>query len=166
MYCLPNFEPVHGSVSSSNSCFLTCIQISQKVGKVVWYSQPFKNFSTAITTKFQFVVIHTVNGFSIVNKAELDVFLELLHFLWSNGCLQFDLWFLCLVAQMVKHLPKIQETWVWPLGQEDPLEKEMATHSSILAWKIPWTGEPGSLKSTGSQRVGHDWVTSLFLCLF
>ena len=60
-----------------------------------------------------------------------------------------------LVAQMVKHLPAMQETWVRSLGQEDPLEKEKATHSSILAWRIPWTEEPGRL-SMGSQRVGHD----------
>ena len=53
----------------------------------------------------------------------------------------------------------MQETWVWFLGWEDPLEKEMATHSSILAWRIPWKEEPGGLQSTGLQRVGHDWVT-------
>ena len=57
---------------------------------------------------------------------------------------------------MVKRLPAKQETRVRLLGREDPLEKEMATHSSILAWKIPWTEEPGRLRSTGSQRVGHD----------
>ena len=61
-----------------------------------------------------------------------------------------------LVAQMVKRLPAMQETWVRSLGREDPLEKEMATHSSILAWRIPWTEEPGRLQSMGSQRVGHD----------
>ena len=61
-----------------------------------------------------------------------------------------------LVAQMVKHLPTMQETQVQSLGWEDLLEKEMATHSSILAWKIPWTEEPGRLWSMGSQRVGHD----------
>ena len=60
------------------------------------------------------------------------------------------------MAQMVKHLPAMQETWVLSLACEDPLEKEMATHSSILAWKIPWTEEPGGLQSMGSQRVGHD----------
>ena len=53
----------------------------------------------------------------------------------------------------------MQETQVWSLGQEDPLEKEMATHSSILAWKIPWTEDPGGLQSMGSQRVGHDLAT-------
>ena len=61
-----------------------------------------------------------------------------------------------LVAQMVKHLPATRETWVRSLGREDPLEKEMATLSSILAWKIPWMEEPGGLQSMGSQRVGHD----------
>ena len=65
-----------------------------------------------------------------------------------------------LVAQMVKHPPTIQESWVWSLSQEDPLEKEMATHCSILAWRIPWTEEPGRLQSTGSQRVGHNWATN------
>ena len=61
-----------------------------------------------------------------------------------------------LVAQMVKRLPTTWETWVRSLGWEDLLEKEMAPHSSILAWKIPWTEEPGRLQSMGLQRVGHD----------
>ena len=61
-----------------------------------------------------------------------------------------------LVAQTVKHLSAMHESWVRSLGQEDPLEKEMATHSSILAWKIPWAEEPDRLQSMGSQRVGHD----------
>ena len=60
------------------------------------------------------------------------------------------------MAQTVKRLPTMQETQVQSLGQEDPLEKEMATHSSILAWKIPWMEEPGRLQSMGLQRVGHD----------
>ena len=61
-----------------------------------------------------------------------------------------------LVAQRVKRLPAMQEIWVQSLGQEDPLEKEMANHSSTLAWKIPWTEKPGRLQSMGSQRVRHD----------
>ena len=61
-----------------------------------------------------------------------------------------------LVAQMVKRLSTMQETWVRSLGGKDLLEKEMTTHSSILAWKIPWTEEPGRLQTMGSQRVGHD----------
>ena len=60
------------------------------------------------------------------------------------------------MAQMVKHLPAVRETRVRSLDWEDPLEKEMTTHSSTLAWKIPWTEEPGGLQSMGSQRVGHD----------
>ena len=65
-----------------------------------------------------------------------------------------DLWIdSSLVAQRLKHLPPMRETWVQSLGQEDPLEKEMVTHSSILAWRIPWTEKPGRLQSTGSQRV-------------
>ena len=61
-----------------------------------------------------------------------------------------------MVAQTVKNLPAMQETQVQSLGQEDLLEKEMATHSSILAWKIPWMEEPGGLQSMGWQRVGRD----------
>ena len=63
---------------------------------------------------------------------------------------------LSLVVQTVKNPPEMQETQVQTLGQEDPLEKGRATHSSILAWRIPWTEEPGRLQSMGSQRVGHD----------
>ena len=66
-----------------------------------------------------------------------------------------------LVAQTVKRMPATQETLVQSLGQEDPLEKEMVTHYSILAWRIPWTEEPGGLQSTGLQGVGHNWATSL-----
>ena len=66
-----------------------------------------------------------------------------------------------LVAQTVKRLPTMRETWVQSLGWEDLLEKEMATHCSILAWKIPWMEEPGRLQSMGSQRVKHHWATSL-----
>ena len=68
-----------------------------------------------------------------------------------------------LVAQRLKHLPAMWKTWVQSLGWEDPLEKEMTTHFSILDWRIPWMEEPGRLQSMGSQRIGHNWVTSLFL---
>ena len=64
-----------------------------------------------------------------------------------------------LVAQIIKNLPAMWETWVRSLGQEDPLVKGMATHSSILAWRSPWTEKPGRLQSRGSQRFGHDWAT-------
>ena len=61
-----------------------------------------------------------------------------------------------LVAQRLKRLPAMRETWVQSLGREDPLKKEMAANSSILAWRTPWMEEPGGLQSSGSQRVGHD----------
>ena len=67
-----------------------------------------------------------------------------------------------LVAQRVRHLPAVQETWVQSLGQEDPLEKELATHSSTLAWKIPCTEEPCRIQSMGLQRVGHDLSFTFF----
>ena len=67
-----------------------------------------------------------------------------------------------LVAQVVKNLPAMWETWVQSLGEEEPLEKGMATHSGILAWRIPWREEPGGLKSMESPRVGHGWATNTF----
>ena len=67
-----------------------------------------------------------------------------------------------LVAQMVKNLPAVWETWVPSLARENPLEEGMATHCSILAWRIPWTEEPGGLQSIASQRVGHNWATQTF----
>ena len=70
--------------------------------------------------------------------------------------------FLLFRSSVLKNLPATQETWLWSLGQEDPLGKGMATHSSILAWRIPWTEEPGRLQSMGSQRVKHDWATNTF----
>ena len=73
-----------------------------------------------------------------------------------------DLVWASLVAQMVKNLPAMLETWVRSLDQKDALEKGMVNHFSILAWKIPWTEEPGGLQSRGSQRVGHDWATNTF----
>ena len=67
------------------------------------------------------------------------------------------------VAQTVKNPPAMQETWVWPLGGLDPLGKGMTTHPSILAWRIPWTEEPGGLQSVGSRRVRHNWVTDTLM---
>ena len=63
------------------------------------------------------------------------------------------------MTQVMKNLPAVQDTWVQSLGQDDPVEEALATRSSILAWRIPWTEEPGRLQSMGSQRVGHDGVT-------
>ena len=102
-----------------------------------------------------------------LNWTELTV---VVHFFY--GCVQqrvlqkYSTWSASLVAQMVKNLPAKQETWVWSLGQEVPLEKGMATHSSILAWRIQWTEKLGRLQSMGSQRVRHEWATSLSLSAY
>ena len=74
-------------------------------------------------------------------------------FFWGGGLL---CGMASLLAQTVKRLPGMQETWVRSLGWENPMEKEMATHSSTLAWKIPWMEEPGRLRPTGKQRVRHN----------
>ena len=78
----------------------------------------------------------------------------MLHIIWAF-----------LVAQMVKNLPAMQEIQIRSLGRKDPLEKGMATHSSILPWRIPWTEEPGRLQSMGSQRVGHDYILHRYVIL-
>ena len=94
--------------------------------------------------------------------------MDLIPFKWLISFHWFFFFFTCsfaLVAQLVKNLPAVQETRVQPLGWEDPLEKEMTTHSGVLAWKISWTEEPGGLQSMGSQRVGHDWATNTYLHL-
>ena len=97
-YSFSYLEPVHCSMSGSNCCFLTCIQISQEADQVVWYSHLLKNFP-------QFIVIHTVKGFDVVNEAEVDVFSGIiLLFLWSSTCWEFDLWFLCLFWNQLEHL--------------------------------------------------------------
>ena len=74
----------------------------------------------------------------------------------KEGCISISYYLASLVAQMVKNLPAMQETWVQSLGWEDALVKGIAIHSSNLAWRIPWTEEPGRLQSMGSQRGGHD----------
>ena len=150
-------------MSSSSCCFLTCIQVSQEAGQVAWYSHLFQNFPFCGDRHSQ--------GFSIVNKAEIDVFSFKIPFthicacskslrscLTEVGC-HFLLQYLCVCGgfpgdSVVKNLPAMWETWVWSLGWEDPLEKDMATLSSVLAWRIPWTEKPGGLQSTGS----HSWT--------
>ena len=91
------------------------------------------------------------SGFFLVNIPYITVLLVCFYLRTS-----YFLYGASLVAQTVKCLPTMWETWVQSLGWEDPLEKEMAAHSSILAWKIPWIAEPGRLLSMVSQRVGHD----------
>ena len=90
--------------------------------------------------------------------------LEDYHTKWSKSdkdryCISLICRSTSLVVQMGRNLPAMQETWVWSLNREDPLEKEMATHSSVLAWSIPWTEKPGWIQFTGSQRVRSNLAT-------
>ena len=124
-----------------------------------------------------------VSGSSAFSKSSLNIWKFTVHVLLKPALENFEnyftsMWDECNCAVVwaffrdfpggsaVKNVPAMQEIWVWSLGWEDPLEKEMAIHSSTIAWKIPWTEEPGRLQSTGSQRVGRDWMTSLSLWAF
>ena len=93
--------------------------------------------------------------------------LQALYFILLAFCIYIYIYGGCLMTQRVMplsiSLPAMWETWVWSLGREDPLEKELANHSSILAWKIPWMEEPGRLQAIGSQRVRKNWGTSLYI---
>ena len=100
-----------------------------------------------------FCILNCIIYLYILEIIPLSVALFANIFFDFEGCLWFTLTFL--VAHRVKCLPAMLEIWVQSLGWENPLEKEMATHSSTLAWKIPWTEKPGRLQPTGSQRVGH-----------
>ena len=142
-YSFPNLEPVRCSKPVSNYCFLTCKQVSQEAGKVVWHFHLFKNFP-------EFFVICTVKGLSVVSEAEVDSFLEFSCFFYDpqdvGNLVSGSSTLASLVAQMIKHLITMEETCIQSLGWENPLEKEMATHSSTLVWKITCTGEPVRLQ--------------------
>ena len=99
-----------------------------------------QRFGAFLSVAFFYAHTHT----SIVNEFKSCFILNVLRHTFLN------------FTQKLKRLPAVWKTWVRSLGREDPLEKEMATHSSILAWRIPWAEEPGGLQSTGSQRVGHN----------
>ena len=110
------------------------------------------SFSTSSSNKYSGLIsLGLTDLFSLQSKGLSRVFSRTT--VWKH---QF------LVAQTVKNLPEMQKTQLQSLGQEGPLEKGMASHSSILAWTIPWTEEPGGLQSRGSQRVGHDWAKNTF----
>ena len=102
---------------------------------------------------------------SLVNPIDRGAWRATVHRVTKSWTRLSDTYRTSLVAQMVKRLSTIRETWVQSLGWEDPLEKEKATHSGTLAWKIPWMEKLGRLQSTASQRVRQDWATSLSLSL-
>ena len=134
------------------------------------------NWSTSLHNEDEYLFTW-LRGYSCLIFCEMSCLNLLSIFYVLGGNFLTDLWshyIFCqpgkpasLVAQMVKRLPAMWETQVRSLSWDNPLEKEMATRSSILTWKIPWTEKPGRLQSMGSQRVGHDWVTSLsFFLIF
>ena len=161
-YSFSYLEPVCCSMSSSNCCFLTCIQISQEAGQVAWYSYLFQNF--------QFIVIHTVKRFGVVTKAEVDVFWNSLAFsmiqwtlaiwslvplpflnpAWTSGCSQFMYcWSLAwrILSITLLACQETQEMQVWSLDKEDPMEMEMATHC-----RFPSMGNPMN-RDSGCDRI-------------
>ena len=119
---------------------------------VVWWDRLYEQFGNACTVPLAF----QVNFFSGGAGSKIP---------WRRGMLHTPVFLGFPMAQLVKNLPAVWETWVRSLGCKDFLEKEMATHSSIFAWKIPWIEEPGRLQSTGSQRVGQEWALTYTVIL-
>ena len=121
-----------------------------------WVATPFSRESFRLRNQILISCVSCIGRWVLYHQHQLGyplgslicVFLLSALYLWVS-----------LVAQLVKNLSAMQETWVQSLVWEDSLENEMATHSSILAWRIPWTEAPGGLQSRGSQRVGHNWAT-------
>ena len=131
-----------------------------------WKFVPFDHFYSSPPHPSSFSGNHQ----SVLCFQELDFFrFHISVRSYSSRCpLNNNGWYLLeasLVAQMVKNLPAMQETQVGSLSREDPLEKGMASHSSILAWRIPWREELGRLQSMGLHRVGHDWLSNIYWAL-
>ena len=136
-------------------CEYTCVYISIYTHNPVYDPRIQLEFTCFCTLNFNFELLIPLmfkydfaqsKNYCLGNKQFFKVFLSFLFLSIVNLCCS------CL-AQLVKNLPAMLETWVQFMGQEDPLEKETATHSSTLAWRIPWTEEPSELQSVGSQRV-------------
>jgi len=152
MYSFPDLEPVCCSMSSSNCCFLTCIQISQEAGQVVWYSQLFKNFP-------EFVVVHTVKGFFIVSKAEIDVFLELSCFFYDPTDVGNSI---SVSSAFSKSSLNIWFMYYWSLAWRILSITLLACEMSVIVWyfehslALPFFGI--GIKTDLFQSCGHCWV--------
>ena len=164
--CLQGIFPTQGSNSGLPHCRWILYQLSHNgtPRTLEWVAYPVSRGSSQ--PRNQTRVFWIEGGFFTnwaIRENTKNEIINFCCFIWSSA---FDVVSVSdfghstsLVAQRLKHLPATWETWVRSLGWEDPLEKEMATHSSTLAWKIPWMEERGRLQSTGLQRVGHDWAT-------
>ena len=142
-----------------------CCHVSEICFILLKSSISWSDHVTIISIHFALDMWMVFNLGTIMNKATMSKSLLWAYFFLYKVHFKFSILFFnmtYLVAQMVKRLSTIQETGVRSLGREDPLEKEMAIYSSTIAWKLPWTEEPGRLRSMGTQRVRHDWATSLF----
>ena len=124
----------------------------------LYWGSTLSSFSNQDVQRPQTSFLHELHRFHWICEKSL--------FPFANLCCVRQISGASLVVQRVKRLPARRETSVWSLGRKDLLEKEMATHSSILAWRIPWMEESGRLKPMGLQKVGHDWATSLWLFTF
>ena len=144
IFCLEHVWPVNDTIYRKFTLPWSIL------ARKLWYQHILNSIFRSLT-HFSYMTLMLVKSWTLI----------LIHLFVSY---HLDIW-ASLVAQRLKRLPGMRETRVLSLGWEDPLEKEMATHSSILAWRIPWREEPGRLQSMGLQRVGHDWVTSLSLFL-
>ena len=155
---------IHRKYSSSGASTHVWITPSYSM---LWFpkSWPWTPFSCSLPRQLHLLLVHSIPSYILVqvssewrvhnSRHKGRLFKEYLRIIpWAS-----------LVAQMVKNLPAMQDTQVRSLGWEVPLEKGMATHSSILAWRIPWTEEPGGLQSVELQRVGHDWVTNTHVAI-
>ena len=149
MYSFSYLESVCCSISSSNCCFLTCIQVSQEAGQVVWYSHLFQNFP-------QFIVIHTVKGFGIVNKAEVHIFLEL-------SCFSMIQWMLAIWSLVP--LPFLKPAWTsgssqftycWSLAWRILSITLLVYEMSAIEHSLPFFGI--GMKTDLFQSCGHGWV--------
>ena len=149
---LPWRLPSEATGDSVLSPFVFCIEdwlVLCRPGRLLSVFYPFALLSLRVTTTYLRILTSSRCSRNVRSFSWRMVTL-LFHFLYKGT---FP------VAQTVKNLPVMRETQVWFLGREDPLEKGMATYSSILAWRIPWTKEPGGPQSMGSQRAGHNWAT-------
>ena len=137
-----------------------------KTGSIKTHTPPLKLNHRAFSTQIEKRLMRWAHKTEMQGEKRISTVFKGQPSLWVPLGISFYLRWASLVAQMMKNVPAIQETRIWSLGQEDPLEKRMATFSRSLAWRIPWTEEPGGLQSLGSQRVRYNWTTDFLIISF
>ena len=137
-----------------------------KTGSIKTHTPPLKLNHRAFSTQKEKRLMRWAHKTEMQGEKRISTVFKGQPSPWVPLGISFYLRWASLVAPMMKNVPAMQETWVWSLGQEDPLEKRMATFSRSLAWRIPWTEEPGGLQSLGSQRVRYNWTTDFLIISF